>query len=73
MSALFSFSSFFRLLILLVCTCTFLHRKFPSLFTKREGMLSCFYKCHVIGTRLSPYIALICLMFAAQKFIQFLI
>lgn len=71
MSALFSFSSFIRLAILLVCTSTYIKRKIPSLITKEGAMLSRLYKLCVIGERLSPFIALLCFIYALQKFYRF--
>lgn len=70
MSALFNFDSFFRLLILLVCTSTYVKRKFPSLIARREGLQSAMYKCCVVGDRLSPYIASFCFLYSFQKFIK---
>ena len=70
MSALFNFDSFLRLLVLVICTSTYVKRKFPSLITKKDGLQSGIYKCCVVGDRLSPYVALFCFLFAFQKFIK---
>jgi len=73
MSALFNFSSFLRLAILVICTATYLRRKFPSLVAKKDGNSSFFYKCSVIGDRLSPYVSLCCFAFGVKMLIGYFI
>lgn len=73
MSALFNFESFLRLLILVICTSTYVKRKFPSFVTKREGISSVVYKCCVVGERLSPFVAGFCFLYSFQKFFRFFV
>ncbi|WUR03367.1 protein kish [Vairimorpha necatrix] len=74
MSALFHFDSFCRLLIILVCTVTYVKIHFPSWITKRtKGIPSTFYKLSVIGERLSVYVSLICFIFGMRKLLSFFI
>lgn len=69
MSALFNFESFLRLAVLLVCTVTYLKRKFNSI-SKKDGWGGVIlYRCSVIGERLSPYVGLICLIMGLKKLI----
>ncbi|EOB13092.1 Transmembrane protein 167A [Nosema bombycis CQ1] len=74
MSALFHLDALFRLFILLICTSTYIKRTFPSMINKNtKGFSSFFYKCSVVGERLSPYVAGICLILGIKKFISFFI
>ncbi|KAI5151565.1 hypothetical protein ENBRE01_2693 [Enteropsectra breve] len=70
MSALFKFESFLKVLALFICLATYIKRKFPSLVARKEGFSSILYKASVAGDRLSPFIALACLFFAAEKLIK---
>ncbi|KRH93822.1 DUF1242 domain-containing protein [Pseudoloma neurophilia] len=71
MSALFNFTSLIRLLILSICTTTYVKRQFPSMIGKKqEGMSSIFYKAVVIGTRLSPYVSMMCIFFGLQMILS---
>ena len=66
MSALLNFQSFLVCMLLFVCTATFFRQQRPSMFKeKRPGLFSLVYKASVIGTRLSPYVALSCWLMAA--------
>lgn len=71
MSAFFNFTSLVRLLILCICTVTYLKRQFPSFFKQKQdgGVASIFYKANIIGTRLSPYIGAMCIFFGLQMLI----
>ena len=65
MSALLNFKSFLVLVLLFVCTSTFLRQQRPSMFReKKPGLLGLLYKGSVIGTRLSPYVSLSCFIMA---------
>lgn len=71
MSALFNMDALVRFLVLSVCTVTYLKRQFPSLITKnKEGLYSVFHKFAVVGTRLSPFVAMFCLVLGLGKFIS---
>ncbi|KKO75507.1 transmembrane protein 167a [Vairimorpha ceranae] len=74
MSALFHFDSCCRLIILLICTVTYIKIHFPSWITNRtKGIPSTFYKLSVIGERLSIYVAFICLLFGIKKLVSIII
>eukprot|EP00051_Salpingoeca_urceolata_P030586 m.9177 g.9177 ORF g.9177 m.9177 type:complete len:72 (+) comp3428_c0_seq2:205-420(+) len=65
MSAIFNFQSLLVILVLLVCSCTFLRGHFPQMMDNRkDGPFSIFWKFARIGERLSPYVALSCFMLA---------
>ena len=68
MSALFHFQSLVTVILLLICTCTYVRSLWPSLLDQRKtGILSGFWKCARIGERLSPYVALSCILLAFQN------
>ncbi|CAI9765232.1 unnamed protein product [Fraxinus pennsylvanica] len=60
MSALFNFHSFLTVVMLGICTCTYLKMHFPVLFEQRTGFKGVFWKAARIGERLSPGVALGC-------------
>ncbi|EGW33999.1 uncharacterized protein SPAPADRAFT_148334 [Spathaspora passalidarum NRRL Y-27907] len=65
MSALFNFQSLLQVILLLICTCTYIHELYPKLFnSQKTGLLSVFYKFARIGERLSPYVAIGCFIMA---------
>ncbi|KAG2548093.1 hypothetical protein PVAP13_9KG136585 [Panicum virgatum] len=49
MSALFNFHSFVTVVLLLICTCTYLTMHFPSLLIRRTGFRGFFWKAARIG------------------------
>ncbi|XP_062223468.1 uncharacterized protein LOC133922245 isoform X1 [Phragmites australis] len=59
-SALFNFHSFVTVVLLLICTCTYLKMHFPSLLIRRTGFRGFFWKAARIGERLSPWVAIGC-------------
>lgn len=67
MSALLNFKSFLVIILLFICTSTFLRQQRPSMFRdKGNGLFQkTLYKGSVIGTRLSPYVSLSCMLMAA--------
>lgn len=73
MSALFNFESFLRLAVLLICTVTYLKRKFNSVVNKNGWGGIIVYRCFVIGERLSPFVGLICLIMGLKKLISIFI
>ncbi|KAM3721893.1 Protein kish-A [Dirofilaria immitis] len=65
LSALFNFQSLISVLLLLICTCTYIRAFVPKLIDRnKEGFLGVFWKCARIGERLSPWIALACFSMA---------
>ncbi|KAJ0104901.1 hypothetical protein Patl1_17479 [Pistacia atlantica] len=75
MSALFNFHSFLTVVLLVICTCTFVKMQFPTILEQKTGFPSCpsygvfscgrfrgfFWKAARIGERLSPWVAAGCL------------
>ncbi|KAF7340230.1 hypothetical protein MVEN_01941700 [Mycena venus] len=71
MSALFNFQSLLLVILLLICTCTYVRALFPSLIDRNKtGFLGIFFMSARIGERLSPYVALACLAMAVTILIQ---
>ncbi|SCU90845.1 LAMI_0E03818g1_1 [Lachancea mirantina] len=70
MSALFNFRALLRVILLLICTCTYIHSQWPSLLAKykNHSMLGAFWKCARIGERASPYVSLACIFMAISQF-----
>eukprot|EP00889_Picochlorum_renovo_P008848 jgi/Picre1/35878/NNA_003337.t1 len=50
MSALFDFRSFVCVLLLTICTCTYIKLKAPSLFSQRTGFRGVFWKFARVGS-----------------------
>ncbi|KOO20800.1 conserved small protein, partial [Chrysochromulina tobinii] len=62
-SALFNFKSFLIVILLFICASTYLRQQRPSMFVeKKPGLFGLVYKASVIGTRLSPYVSLSCIL-----------
>ncbi|EIE26767.1 hypothetical protein WJX75_006855 [Coccomyxa subellipsoidea] len=61
MSALFDFKAFLTVVLLTICTCTYIKGKFPSLLNDRTGFRGLFWKAARIGERLSPWVAISCI------------
>ncbi|KAG8160403.1 hypothetical protein KVR01_009939 [Diaporthe batatas] len=60
-SALFNFQSLLLVILLLICTCAYVHDMFPSVLDrKKDGPMGVFWKCARVGERLSPYISICC-------------
>ncbi|KAF7319052.1 hypothetical protein HMN09_00241400 [Mycena chlorophos] len=71
MSALFNFQSLLLVILLLICTCTYVRAIFPSLIDRNKtGFLGLFFMSARIGERLSPYVALACIVMAVTKLVQ---
>ncbi|PQQ09764.1 protein kish [Prunus yedoensis var. nudiflora] len=60
MSALFNFNSFLTVVLLVICTCTFLKMQFPAVLEQKTGFRGFFWKAARIGERLSPWVAAGC-------------
>uniref|UniRef100_F6HU50 Protein kish n=1 Tax=Vitis vinifera TaxID=29760 RepID=F6HU50_VITVI len=56
-SALFNFHSFLTVVLLLICTCTFLKMQFPTFLEQKTGFRGFFWKAARVGERLSPWVA----------------
>jgi hypothetical protein len=67
MSALFHFESLLLVILLLICTCTYIHAQFPSLLdNNRNGIMGIFWKLSRVGERLSPYVSMACVVMALR-------
>ncbi|CDI96958.1 conserved hypothetical transmembrane protein [Echinococcus multilocularis] len=65
MSAIFNFQSLLTVVILLICTCTYMRALMPGFLDRhRTGFTGTFWKCARIGERKSPYVAICCLSMA---------
>jgi hypothetical protein len=72
-SALFSFPSLLLVLLLLICTSTYLHSILPSVLDRnKEGLLGIFWKFARIGERLSLYVSVCCVIMAVSLLYSFL-
>ncbi|KDE06041.1 protein kish-A [Microbotryum lychnidis-dioicae p1A1 Lamole] len=71
MTALFNFESLLLVILLIICTCTYVRATAPDLVDRnKDGFLGVFYKCARIGERLSPYVALALTVVAFQILLQ---
>ncbi|AMD20521.1 HDL223Cp [Eremothecium sinecaudum] len=70
MSALFKFASLLQVLLLLICSSTYVHTQWPSLLqnNNQNGILRVFWKFARIGERASPYVSLACILMAINQF-----
>ncbi|EEC48356.1 predicted protein [Phaeodactylum tricornutum CCAP 1055/1] len=67
MSAIFDFSSLVTVLLLLICTCTYLRELRPGIFdAAREGFWGFLWKLSRVGERLSPYVGAGCALMAVH-------
>nr|CCA21670.1 conserved hypothetical protein [Albugo laibachii Nc14] len=63
MSALFSLPGLITVILLFICTCSYIRAKFPTVFDrnqqpgKHEGLSGLCWKASRIGERKSPYVA----------------
>ena len=66
MSAIFSFESTIFVLLLSICTATYVRQYQPSMYHRdsTEFHKAFLYKCSVIGDRLSPYVSVMLLIMA---------
>ncbi|KAM0046273.1 putative protein kish [Helianthus debilis subsp. tardiflorus] len=61
MSALFNFHSFLTVVLLVICTCTFLKMQFPAILEQKTGFRGFFWKAARIGKFLTAIYASIML------------
>ncbi|KAJ7561221.1 hypothetical protein O6H91_03G019400 [Diphasiastrum complanatum] len=62
MSALFNFQSFLTVVLLLICTCTYIKLQFQTVLSRKTGFRGFFWKAARIGERLSPWVGVSCLL-----------
>ncbi|KAK0634927.1 hypothetical protein B0T17DRAFT_481875, partial [Bombardia bombarda] len=66
-TALFNFQSLLLVILLSICTATYVHQIFPAVLDRnKDGFTGIFWKCARIGERLSPYISLCCVLMAVS-------
>ncbi|KAG1824535.1 DUF1242-domain-containing protein [Suillus subaureus] len=71
MSALFNFQSLLLVILLMICTCTYVRAVAPRLVDRNKaGFLGLFFMSARIGERLSPYVALACIAMAVTMIVQ---
>jgi len=71
MSALFNFQSLLLVIILMICTCTYIRAAAPGIVDRnKQGFLGLFWMSARIGERLSPYVAMACVVMAVRILIQ---
>ncbi|KAH9991010.1 hypothetical protein BJV77DRAFT_1009503 [Russula vinacea] len=71
MSALFNFQSLLLVILLLICTCTYIRAVAPRLIdSNKQGFLGIFFMSARIGERLSPYVALACIAMAVRMILS---
>ncbi|KAF3544429.1 hypothetical protein DY000_02000876 [Brassica cretica] len=61
-NALFNFHSFLTVVLLVICTCTYLKMQFPAILEQKTGFRGFFWKAARIGERLSPWMSVGCFM-----------
>ncbi|KIJ49909.1 hypothetical protein M422DRAFT_204459 [Sphaerobolus stellatus SS14] len=71
MSALFNLPSLLLVILLMICTCSYVRSIAPNLIDRnKEGFLGLFFMLARIGERLSPYVALSCIAMAVTLLVQ---
>jgi len=71
MSALFNFQSLLLVILLLICSCTYVRSVMPTLIDRnKQGFLGVFWMFARIGERLSPYVALACIAMAVTTLVR---
>ncbi|CAN8103636.1 unnamed protein product [Discula destructiva] len=73
MTALFNFQALLLVILLLICTSTYVHALIPAQMDKRKDKMwvSVFWKFARVGERLSPYVSLCCVAMAVHLMIGF--
>ncbi|KAK2978638.1 hypothetical protein RJ640_019095 [Escallonia rubra] len=61
-SALFNFHSFLTVVLLVICTCTFLKMQFPAILEQKTGFRGFFWKAARIGSSDLGIISLVTLL-----------
>ncbi|RIA90424.1 hypothetical protein C1645_693558, partial [Glomus cerebriforme] len=71
-SALFNFQSLLLVILLAICTCTFVKAQAPTLLDRNKTgyLLGLFWKAARIGERLSPYVSLACIAMAISILLE---
>ncbi|EME44536.1 hypothetical protein DOTSEDRAFT_131045 [Dothistroma septosporum NZE10] len=68
MFGILKFQTFLLVVLLFICSCTYLHGIFPAwLDRNKSGPLGTFWRAARIGERLSPYVSLCCAAMAVSS------
>ncbi|ETV98832.1 hypothetical protein H310_08335 [Aphanomyces invadans] len=73
MTALFNFTGMLTMVLLIICTCTYIRLKMPTIFDrgqlpgKHEGFTGLCWKASRIGERKSEYVAALLLAMAVHR------
>ncbi|KAF9444400.1 DUF1242-domain-containing protein [Macrolepiota fuliginosa MF-IS2] len=71
MSALFNFQSLLLVILLFICTCTYVRAVAPRLVDRnKHGFPGLLFKSARIGERLSPYVAFACVAMAVTILLE---
>ncbi|KAH9917717.1 uncharacterized protein B0H18DRAFT_1087007 [Fomitopsis serialis] len=71
MSALFNFQSLLLVILLMICTCTYVRAVAPRLIDRnKEGFLGLFWMSARVGERLSPWVSMACIAMAVTLLAQ---
>ena len=63
MTALFNFEGIVIVILLLICTCAYVHSLYPALLDRNKtGLTGVLWKLARIGERVSPYVAGACVL-----------
>lgn len=62
MSALFDFNAFLIVVLLTICTCTYIKMRAPRMLSVKTGFRGLFWKAARIGERLSPWVGISCIV-----------
>ena len=67
MSAIFNFQSLLIVILLIICTCAYLHAHVPAILDRNKtGALGMFWKAARVGERLSPWVSVACIFMACS-------
>ncbi|PUU77308.1 hypothetical protein B9Z19DRAFT_987401 [Tuber borchii] len=75
-SALFHFDALLLVILLLICTCTYVRQTVPGMVDSRKDknvFFGMFWKFARIGERLSPYVSICCMIMAVSRLIPVLL
>ncbi|GAB7330422.1 hypothetical protein MBLNU13_g02038t1 [Cladosporium sp. NU13] len=67
MLGILKFQTLLLVVLLFICTCTYLHGVFPAFLDRnKNGPLGTFWRAARVGERLSPYVSLCCVAMAVS-------
>jgi hypothetical protein len=70
MTAILNFTSLLRVILLIICTCTYIRGLYPSLLDKnKHGAFGLFWKAARVGERLSPFVSMGCVVMAVKELV----